>query len=486
MADVFSLNDARRLLKDRFMLMIGDSNTRAIYKDLLCLLHEGVITPEPILRRGSEAAPQYGDEIVSNTKTYAGRGYFEIRQCKRKELWVRFIFVTQAAAQTVKTELERLESGTLPPPDIVLINSCLWDLTRWGPEQEDQYKRNVASLFHRLRALLPPSSLVVWLASLPVATERVKGGVFIQQIEFMKHSMRFMLLEANMFMHNLCQVFGFSFLDLHYYMQYQLNRRTNDGLHWEPPAIRYITNIILTHIALSLNDPLPGNVSDTYFLRLHDKAKEEAGKEKQILLDSKIVKYLKELGLKMENVVEVDDGSDSGSEKSQPPKKRVVRQARRTTTTTKNKKSQPPPAQRHAPNLPGLMDFPPNSLSQGSQGPSVPPWVRSHQGHGPGPSQHHTGMQIEGPHEQHFDDGAGPSGYREGPGPGLGIEAQFSSMHMMRERTFNPQHGHMMLPQRFPSPQHPNLQAYQQHFNPNPNEFWHNYPVNNFPWNRKR
>lgn len=36
--------------------------------------------------------------------------------------------------------------------------------------------------------------------------------------------------------------------------------------------------------ALSFNDPLPGNISDTYFLRLHDKAKEEIVKDKQVSL----------------------------------------------------------------------------------------------------------------------------------------------------------------------------------------------------------
>ncbi|KAG0726411.1 PC-esterase domain-containing protein 1A [Chionoecetes opilio] len=251
MADVFSKHDARDLLSNKFVLLIGDSNMRALYKDLLCLLHDGGIIPEKMLRRGSERAPQFGDEILEKAATKVGRGYFEVRESKKKDLWVRYIFVTQAIAPSLMKELDRLEDNRLPPPDIIVLNSCLWDITRWGPEQEDKYKQNLATLFHRFRRLLPPSALVVWTASLPVATERVKGGVFIQQIEFMKHSMRFMLLEANLFTHNLCRVFGFNFLDLHYYMQYQLNRRTNDGLHWEPPAVRYITNILLTHFGLS-------------------------------------------------------------------------------------------------------------------------------------------------------------------------------------------------------------------------------------------
>ncbi|XP_045103070.1 PC-esterase domain-containing protein 1A-like isoform X2 [Portunus trituberculatus] len=320
---------------------------RGMYKDLLCLLHQGTITPESILRRGSEVAPQYGDEMLKMASLRMGRSYFEVRQCKKKDLWLRFIFVTQVAAPTLMKELKSIEEGKLPPPDIVVVNSCLWDITRWGPEQEDQYKQNVANLFHRLQCLLPPASLVVWLASLPVATERVKGGVFIQQIEFMKHSMRFMLLEANMCVHNLCQAFGFSFLDLHYYMQYQLSRRTNDGLHWEPPAVRYMVNLLLTHITLSFDEELPGNIAKPFLLQKHVKVKEAAmeNTHSKIYLDSKIMKHLDKLGLQMKRVT--DKVSSSGRKKEEPQWKRVIvtRQPSRARHINNNKSASVKPSQ---------------------------------------------------------------------------------------------------------------------------------------------
>ncbi|CAL4082216.1 unnamed protein product, partial [Meganyctiphanes norvegica] len=105
---------------------------------------------------------------------------------------------------------------------IVILNSCLWDMNRWGPSQEDTYKNNVVTLFKRLRSLLPEDSLVLWTTTLPVGSE-TRGGLFIQQLQFMKHSLRFMIMEANLFVQQLCIAFEFDVLDLHYHMRHQLN-----------------------------------------------------------------------------------------------------------------------------------------------------------------------------------------------------------------------------------------------------------------------
>uniref|UniRef100_A0A0P4VW82 Uncharacterized protein n=1 Tax=Scylla olivacea TaxID=85551 RepID=A0A0P4VW82_SCYOL len=462
MADVFSMNDARNLLKDKFVLLIGDSNMRGIYKDLLCLLHQGVITPEKILRRGSEGVPQYGDEIIDIANLRIGRSYFEVRQCKRKELWVRFIFVTQVAAPTLMKELKSIEEGKLPPPDIVIVNSCLWDITRWGPEQEDQYKQNVANFFHRLQCMLPPASLVMWLASLPVATERVKGGVFIQQIEFIKHSMRFMLLEANMFIHNLCRVFGFSFLDLHYYMQYQLSRRTNDGLHWEPPAVRYMTNLILTHIALSFNEELPGNIDKPFLLQNHAKVREvtlEDEESKKIYLDSKIIKHLGKLGLQVKRVMDEMPSSERKKEKSQQKRvKCVARHPSRDGGSRSKCSSQSvsvkPPQSR------GFVNPMSGRLSSHRD-------MRS--------SQYSVGMQVDGPSSQYFT-GDGPLNSMQGPQPlfnNINVAWQLQSCGQQP-----------IASQRYTNnPSRSYYQPDRHHFDLTHNEFWKDYPVNRYPWN---
>nr|XP_053630300.1 uncharacterized protein LOC128686983 isoform X2 [Cherax quadricarinatus] len=266
MADIFTLEDACRLLQNKFILMIGDSNMRSFYKDLLYLLKKGEITPAHEFRRsGTRKSSFCGDRIIEKSPTDThGRDYYEIREFMDESVTIRFIFVTKVNSKHVIRELDAIEKGSLFIPHVVIINSCIWDITRWGAMQEDTYKKEMVDVIHHIRCLFPDDTLIMWTTTLPVSTEKVKGGVFIKQLEFMKHSMRFMIMEANKFAQQLCIAFEIDLLDLHYHMRFQLHRRTNDGLHWEPVAIRHMTNTILTHIALSWEKPLPGNFVGNY------------------------------------------------------------------------------------------------------------------------------------------------------------------------------------------------------------------------------
>ena len=69
-------------------------------------------------------------------------------------------------------------------------------------------------------------------------------------------------MEANSFVHQVCVAFDYDILDLHYWMRFQLNRRTVDGLHWEPHAMRMISNLLLTHISLAIEEPLPNRFTN--------------------------------------------------------------------------------------------------------------------------------------------------------------------------------------------------------------------------------
>ena len=54
MADIFSKFDARKVLKKKKILFLGDSIMRNIYKDLIWLLSEGNFTPPYLLRKKGE------------------------------------------------------------------------------------------------------------------------------------------------------------------------------------------------------------------------------------------------------------------------------------------------------------------------------------------------------------------------------------------------------------------------------------------------
>uniref|UniRef100_A0A1B6DLP4 Uncharacterized protein n=2 Tax=Clastoptera arizonana TaxID=38151 RepID=A0A1B6DLP4_9HEMI len=145
------------------------------------------------------------------------------------------------------------------PPTVVFMNSCLWDLTRWGADGATSYKENMTKLMCLFKDCLPATTIVIWSTALPVAS-RITGGLLIKQIEFLKYTLRFDVMEANLFARTLVTSHGYDVIDFHYYLRYQLHRRAADGVHYQPIPVRYMTNLMLTHLALSWGRDLPGRV----------------------------------------------------------------------------------------------------------------------------------------------------------------------------------------------------------------------------------
>jgi len=84
---------------------------------------------------------------------------------------------------------------------------------------------------------------------------------------------------------------GFNIIDLSFALQAQTKRRNRDGIHWSPAENRLMTNIILTHLTLTLPSlgprALPGRMKESASLtRLiqssrYIKKKETFGKVKK-------------------------------------------------------------------------------------------------------------------------------------------------------------------------------------------------------------
>ena len=144
--------------------------------------------------------------------------YYEIRQFEdsKYNLMIRYQFITKVYGDLVKQLCTDLEAGEVPMPQILIINSCMWDITRWGPYQEENYKGNIIKLFSHLRKFLPDDTLVLWTTTPPVSSERIKGGVLLQQHDFQRHAMRFIFMEANSFVQQVCVAFEYDILDLHH------------------------------------------------------------------------------------------------------------------------------------------------------------------------------------------------------------------------------------------------------------------------------
>lgn len=132
----------------------------------------------------------------------------------------------------------------------------LVSLHSWGPDGVKEYKENLVRFFTELSQSVPSKTLVMWVMAAPLAQD-VRGGFLIPQLEFLKYSLRFHVLEANYYCREVADRFGFDVVDLHYHLRLLLEHRAEDGIHWLPLAVRLCTNVLLTHVAISWGTPLP-------------------------------------------------------------------------------------------------------------------------------------------------------------------------------------------------------------------------------------
>lgn len=58
-----------------------------------------------------------------------GTAYREVRQYRTDHHLVRFYFVTQVFSRYMESILADFEQGI--KPDLVIVNSCLWDISRY-------------------------------------------------------------------------------------------------------------------------------------------------------------------------------------------------------------------------------------------------------------------------------------------------------------------------------------------------------------------
>lgn len=77
------------------------------------------------------------------------------------------------------------------------------------------------------------------------------------QIEHKAPLLRDDVIEANFYSGTLANSYGMDVLDLHYHFRFSLQHRTNDGIHWNALAHRWITCLLLKHIAQAWGVFLP-------------------------------------------------------------------------------------------------------------------------------------------------------------------------------------------------------------------------------------
>ena len=142
--------------------------------------------------------------------------------------------------------------ATEPRPAIVIMNSCLWDISQYGPlaTAMEEYKANLQYLCVQMRWILPSHSLFIWNTTLPVG-RNIIGGFLTDDIKWMENHLVYLVEEANFYAVQIMVHHGIDVVDLHYRFAnpvQQLGFRVKDGIHWDPRAHRNMTFLILGHI----------------------------------------------------------------------------------------------------------------------------------------------------------------------------------------------------------------------------------------------
>ncbi|KFM60556.1 Protein FAM113B, partial [Stegodyphus mimosarum] len=171
MADIFLQKDLVNLLRNKRIVLMGDSNVRAVYKDVLCLSKQSKFCSDRIFKTKMENSV-FGDKLVYHGLRSNGRDYQEEREAISSGVDVSFYFLTRVYSDYVKKILKNISKKC--PPDILVIGSCVWDVTRWGPYGVQDYKSNLKTLLKQIQTYFP-KTLFIWLTAPPIAVD-MKGG----------------------------------------------------------------------------------------------------------------------------------------------------------------------------------------------------------------------------------------------------------------------------------------------------------------------
>ncbi|XP_014596449.3 PC-esterase domain-containing protein 1B isoform X1 [Equus caballus] len=251
-------SEVRQLLHNKFVVILGDSVHRAVYKDLVLLLQKDcLLTPSQLKAKGEESFEQ--DILLEGGQLgpmHNGIEYREVRQFCSGHHLVRFYFLTRVYSDYLKAILQQLQSGE-HFPDVIIMNSCLWDISRYGEHSWSSYLENLTRLFGHLGQMLPESCLMVWNTAMPLG-DKLSAGFLPPEPQPWTNALKFRVVEANFYSSVEAKNHGFDVLDLHFHFRRaQQHHLQRDGVHWDEYAHRQLSQLLLAHVADAWGVELP-------------------------------------------------------------------------------------------------------------------------------------------------------------------------------------------------------------------------------------
>ncbi|XP_008839525.1 PC-esterase domain-containing protein 1B [Nannospalax galili] len=264
-------SEVQQLLHNKFVIILGDSVQRAVYKDLVLLLQKDCLLTNKQLRARGELSFEK-DQLVKGGEldTLHNRtNYREVREFCSDHHLVRFYFLTRVYSDYLENILEELQSGE-HAPDVIIMNSCLWDISRYGRNSCSSYRQNLESLFGRMDQVLPKSCLLVWNTAMPLG-DSIKAtflpGKGRHRYQVSIAALKRKVMEANFYSCVEAKKHCFDVLDLHFHFRHARMHLQGDGVHWNEHAHRRLSHLLLAHVAdawgveLPHREPEPGSAA---------------------------------------------------------------------------------------------------------------------------------------------------------------------------------------------------------------------------------
>lgn len=245
---VVTQRQARQLLHNKFVVVLGGSVQRSMYKDLVLLLQKDKYLTSAQLKTKGEVC--FEDDCLVEGGTLGpmtnGTEYREVRQYRSDHHLVRFYFLTRIYSPYMESILSDLRHGL--KPDVILVSSCIWDVSRYGPSWTRSYRENLQRFFEQIKSAVPAECLILWNLAMPLGPEPV-GGFLLPEMAYMGPTLRYDVIDANFYSGTLADAYGLDVLDLHFLFRLSLKNRAKDGIHWDAEAHRRITSLFLHHTA---------------------------------------------------------------------------------------------------------------------------------------------------------------------------------------------------------------------------------------------
>lgn len=188
-----------------------------------------------------------GDQILRGRPT-KGQNNEKVHEEVREftaggQVKIRFYFVSQCFSSYVKDSILKDIESQLIKPDLIIMNSCLWDLSQSNFDAMDLYKNGLEQLFKLFRETLPETPFF-WVSTLPISKK--SEGEMIE--DFLRPILPGLIRDGNFHCFQICSKHKILYVDVYSTFIRLLHFRHSNGIYWKPVAVRLLTEILLNHI----------------------------------------------------------------------------------------------------------------------------------------------------------------------------------------------------------------------------------------------